>query len=86
LLKDVSSAVVHGGKINIEKRYVEPTLLANPGPVAKIMQEEIFGPLLPIFKVNNVEEAVNFIRTYGQANPLALYVYGKNRWTDKSFS
>lgn len=50
-----------------------PTILKDVKPEAKVMQEEIFGPLLPILSVSGLDEAIKFINR-GE-KPLALYVF-----------
>lgn len=50
-----------------------PTVLRDVKPEAKVMQEEIFGPLLPILSVSGLDEAIKFINK-GE-KPLALYVF-----------
>ena len=56
-----------------KQRYIPPTLLADVPADARIMQEEIFGPVLPILGVDDVDEAMNFVNS--RDKPLALYVY-----------
>lgn len=53
-----------------------PTILTDVDPNSKVMQEEIFGPILPIVSVKNVEEAINFIND--REKPLALYIFSHN--------
>lgn len=50
-----------------------PTVLRDVKPEAKVMQEEIFGPLLPILSVSGLDEAIKFINK--REKPLALYVF-----------
>lgn len=50
-----------------------PTILRDVKPEAKVMQEEIFGPLLPILPVSGLDEAIKFINK-GE-KPLALYIF-----------
>ncbi|EHA8592117.1 putative Aldehyde dehydrogenase family 3 member F1 [Cocos nucifera] len=56
LLKDpsVAASIVHGGSLDSEKLFIEPTILIDPPLDAEIMTEEIFGPLLPIITVRNL--------------------------------
>lgn len=56
-----SSKIVHGGEISEEELYISPTFMFNVSPDDKVMQEEIFGPILPFITVSNHEEAINFI-------------------------
>lgn len=50
-----------GGKTNAEERYIEPTILINVKRSDPVMQEEIFGPILPIVTVDNAFDAIQFI-------------------------
>lgn len=68
--------VVHGGKVDIENRFIEPTLVLNPKAEDALMQEEIFGPILPIVTVADINESIKLINS--RAKPLALYVFTKN--------
>lgn len=71
-LKD--GKIVFGGTINAREKYIEPTLLANVSTDSAVMQEEIFGPVLPIITFETREEAISFIRN--REKPLALYYFG----------
>ena len=66
--------VVYGGTTNAAERYIEPTLLADVQPTAPVMQEEIFGPVLPMMPFGNLDEAITFINN--REKPLALYYFG----------
>lgn len=50
-----------GGKIDTEERFIEPTVLVDVTSNDAVMQEEIFGPILPIVNVNNAFDAIKFI-------------------------
>lgn len=63
-----------GGGSDREERYIEPTLLDNVSPEAPVMQEEIFGPILPLLTFELGEEAINFV--VNREKPLALYYFG----------
>lgn len=65
--------VITGGEGVEEERYLAPTLVRRPDPESRIMQEEIFGPILPILPVENLDEAIEFVN--GREKPLALYVF-----------
>lgn len=56
-----SGKVAVGGKIDTEERYIEPTLLVDVSSNDLVMQEEIFGPILPVVNVNNAFDAIKFI-------------------------
>ncbi|XP_053561238.1 aldehyde dehydrogenase family 3 member A2 [Bombina bombina] len=68
--------IAHGGDHDEAARYIAPTILTDVKPDSKIMQEEIFGPLLPIISVGNVDEAIQFINK--REKPLALYVFSND--------
>jgi aldehyde dehydrogenase (NAD+) len=64
-----------GGQTDFEDRFIEPTLLENVTVKMAIMQEEIFGPLLPVIPYDTREEVVRFLS--GRAKPLALYIFSR---------
>nr|XP_054526371.1 aldehyde dehydrogenase family 3 member A2 isoform X4 [Pan troglodytes] len=68
--------IAFGGETDEATRYIAPTVLTDVDPKTKVMQEEIFGPILPIVPVKNVDEAINFINE--REKPLALYVFSHN--------
>ena len=55
-------------------RYLAPTVLTGVDSGAAVMGEEIFGPLLPVVAVDDVDEAIAFVNQ--RDKPLALYVFG----------
>jgi aldehyde dehydrogenase (NAD+) len=69
-----------GGKTDISQRYIEPTILSNVTDQMLVMQEEIFGPILPVQIIQDLDEAISYIDS--KPKPLALYYFGKN--TDAS--
>lgn len=71
--KQRGAKILVGGEVNVQGHMVAPTLLDNVSMDALIMQEEIFGPLLPILSFEDVQEAIAHINA--QPKPLALYVY-----------
>ncbi|XP_011813680.1 PREDICTED: fatty aldehyde dehydrogenase isoform X1 [Colobus angolensis palliatus] len=68
--------IAFGGETDEATRYIAPTVLTDVDPKTKVMQEEIFGPILPIVPVKNVDEAIDFINE--REKPLALYVFSHN--------
>ena len=50
-----------GGDTDASERYIAPTIIANVAKDDKLMEEEIFGPLLPILTVDSVDEAIQFV-------------------------
>lgn len=69
------ATVAHGGQSDAEACLVHPTILSDLSPDSKIMEEEVFGPVLPIIPYDDVEEAVKAINS--RPIPLALYIYSK---------
>jgi aldehyde dehydrogenase (NAD+) len=69
--------IVYGGKSNREKLFIEPTIMTGIHADAKIMQDEIFGPILPILTYTSKEEALAIIQK--NPNPLAFYVFTENK-------
>lgn len=68
--------VAYGGKYNKEERWIEPTLMTEVTWQDKVMEEEIFGPILPILSYQNLEEAISQIKQLPK--PLACYVFSEN--------
>ncbi|XP_061117006.1 aldehyde dehydrogenase family 3 member B1 [Conger conger] len=71
-----SGTVAVGGQVNEAEKYIAPTLLTDVVETDPIMQQEIFGPVLPILTVNNVDEAIAFICR--REKPLCVYAYSSN--------
>jgi aldehyde dehydrogenase (NAD+) len=69
--------IVFGGKTDREGLYISPTLITDVPEDAKIMKEEIFGPLLPVLAFDRVSEAVDFVKR--RPKPLALYVFSRDK-------
>jgi len=68
--------VVIGGNRDRTTRYYAPTALRNTDPSALIMQEEIFGPVLPTLPVDDLDDAIGFVTA--RDKPLALYVFAED--------
>ena len=68
-----SGRAVTGGATDRAAKYIAPTVLADVDPKAPVMQEEIFGPILPIVTVAELDEAIEFIND--RDKPLALYAF-----------
>ena len=66
--------VVYGGNSDATKRFIEPTLLADVDLTSPVMNEEIFGPVLPMIPFENRDEVISFVRE--REKPLALYYFG----------
>lgn len=73
------SLILHGGEVNEEQLKISPTLLDNPPWDSKVMQEEIFGPLLPILTYRSLDEVITMLQE--KPKPLALYLFTKSNDT-----
>jgi aldehyde dehydrogenase (NAD+) len=71
---------VHGGRHDAKDLFIAPTILANVSPDAAVMQEEIFGPILPVLEFDKLDHALALLR--GRPTPLALYVFTRDRATE----
>jgi aldehyde dehydrogenase (NAD+) len=69
--------VAVGGKIDGNDNYIAPTLITNIKGGSMIMEEEIFGPLLPILSFSNLDELLRIINS--KEKPLALYIFSRNQ-------
>lgn len=67
------SNIVFGGEVNINECYISPTLVDEPSLDSALMQEEIFGPILPILTYETEEDIEHII--WGLEKPLSLYVF-----------
>ena len=83
MLDDVN--VIFGGENNISECYLTPTIVDNPSLESKLMQDEIFGPILPILTYTDDTEIDNIISNYEK--PLSLYIFSKDKgFTNKILS
>lgn len=73
--------VVLGGKYFSEDLKIEPTILTEVKLESPIMQEEIFGPILPIIAYNKIEEVIKIIKD--RPKPLALYLFSNDKNVQK---
>ncbi|CAG7716185.1 unnamed protein product, partial [Allacma fusca] len=77
LLDTTKGNIIYGGETDEEDLWIEPTIVVDVQSNDSLMQDEIFGPILPIVNVNSPEEAVDFI--LDKPKPLALYVFSKKQ-------
>ncbi len=71
-----SGSAVIGGETDANTKYIAPTVLSDVNISAPVMQDEIFGPILPMVEIDNVAEAIAFINS--KPHPLALYVFSED--------
>ena len=74
---DKGACAIVGGKFNESQRFISPTLLGNMSEDMNIMQEEIFGPILPIMTFRDKAEALDII--HRRPKPLTLYIASNNK-------
>ncbi len=72
-----SGNILVGGKTNLENLYIDPTIIDQVSWQDKIMQEEIFGPILPVLEYTDLSEAIALVNQ--QQKPLALYFFSSNK-------
>ena len=82
LLADSGGRVVTGGSVDHDERWIEPTVVVDPDPGSALMQEEIFGPVLPVLAVESVSEAAEFINR--RDKPLALYLFTGSKAAERT--
>ena len=76
--------ILFGGQHDAAERYIAPTVLTDVSLDSPVMQEEIFGPILPVIPWNEPEEVLAIVRR--NPTPLALYVFSKSRTTQRLFT
>jgi aldehyde dehydrogenase (NAD+) len=69
--------VIVGGETNSSDYYIAPTIIDGVSPEDEVMQEEIFGPILPVIEYTTLQEAIAFVNT--KPKPLALYFFSNNK-------
>jgi acyl-CoA reductase-like NAD-dependent aldehyde dehydrogenase len=72
-----SGRIEHGGQHDASDLYIAPTILTGAALDSPVMQEEIFGPILPVVGFENLEEALTLLRD--RPTPLALYLFTRDR-------
>jgi aldehyde dehydrogenase (NAD+) len=77
-LRDGKAA--HGGRHDAKDLFIAPTILTDVSPDAAVMQEEIFGPILPVLEFDKLDDALALLRD--RPTPLALYLFTCDRATE----
>ena len=75
--KESGATLEMGGNYKIEENFIEPTVFSNLNDSHELLQEEIFGPILPIKTYRKIDEVVSYVNS--KEKPLALYIYSKNK-------
>ncbi|MEG1664871.1 MAG: aldehyde dehydrogenase [Mucinivorans sp.] len=68
-----------GGQVDLEQNYIAPTVLTEVDMKSELMEQEIFGPIMPIVEFSEIDSAIDFINE--RPHPLAIYCFTKNRAT-----
>lgn len=79
---ETGAKVIFSGPHNEEKKFFHPVILTDVSLDSRIMNEEIFGPVLPIISYTDVRDAINLINS--RPKPLALYIFTRSRKTEQS--
>jgi aldehyde dehydrogenase (NAD+) len=72
-----SGTIYHGGRHDRDDRFIAPTVLVNVSPDSPVMREEIFGPILPVLEVDDVQEVIDFVNA--RPSPLGLYLFAEDQ-------
>ncbi len=83
LIASSGAGAVHGGAVDVDKCLVEPCVVVDPEPGSALMQEEIFGPVLPVVTVDSLDDAIAHIRR-GE-RPLASYLFSEDPDEEERF-
>ncbi len=75
--KEKGAKIEFGGQADSEQNYLSPTLMTHVDPSSKLMTEEIFGPVMPVYGYTDIKEPLKVINS--KEKPLALYIYSKSR-------
>lgn len=78
-----NGSIAFGGKCDAESGYVSPTIIKDVKPGDPIMQEEIFGPVLPVIDFESLEEVYTIIEQ--NPKPLATYIFSRNKRLIRDF-
>ena len=74
---DNSGSIAIGGARDAETRFIEPAVLTDVPIDSPAMQQEIFGPVLPVLPYEKLDDCIDFIRS--RPEPLALYIFSENK-------
>ena len=69
--------ILYGGNTRKKDLYIAPTIIDQVSPDDPVMQEEIFGPILPLIEYDDIDEAIAFVNQ--RPRPLALYCFSENK-------
>ncbi len=75
LIETSKGEIFCGGRVDRDIKFVEPTVIVNPDQASPVMEEEIFGPVLPVLTFKKIDEVIDLINK--KDKPLAVYYFGK---------
>ena len=82
IIEKDKNKIIYGGNSNAGTLYIEPTIIDNVDFQDAVMQDEIFGPIMPILEYENLEEVIEMINN--RPKPLALYVFTEDKKVETS--
>jgi aldehyde dehydrogenase (NAD+) len=71
-----SGKIYHGGQHDRDERYIAPTILVDVPLDSPVMQEEVFGPILPVLEIDSVEKVIEYVNAHPR--PLGLYIFAED--------
>lgn len=72
-----AAKVICGGGVNPETMQIAPTVMDNVTPSDRVMQEEIFGPIMPVMRFTDIDDVIGDVNS--KPHPLALYIFAKDK-------
>ncbi|MFZ2177885.1 MAG: aldehyde dehydrogenase family protein [Rhodococcus sp. (in: high G+C Gram-positive bacteria)] len=75
-IADTSGEIVTGGDFDAASLTIQPTVIVDPSPTDSVMQDEVFGPLLPILAIDSLDAAIEFVNA--RPKPLATYIFTRS--------
>lgn len=74
----LNQGTIHsGGEVDASEKYIAPTIIDDVSSDFMVMQDEIFGPILPVMTFGHIDEAIGYVNK--NEKPLAFYYFGKNK-------
>ena len=73
----VHGKIIYGGEVDADQKFISPTIIGDIEPGFPVMQEEIFGPILPVLAFEQIDSVIDFVNS--NEKPLAFYYFGTNK-------
>src|SRR5690606_20398652 len=83
MIDEERGRILSGGQMNRDTRYIEPTVVDSPPAGSRVMEEEIFGPILPVYGYLSLTAVIRSIRE--RPKPLAAYLFSENQGAMDTF-